>query len=181
MALVAVMLLIPAFAAPDTATLQNVLSSVTFYPTEAGRPARAVLVQGKAVADLYIFLSGANDEMNLTLTKPGVAFSGVMDGNIASLGVAANNSLLIKSENSSIGRDRWEQTVTVTYLGGKWLVAGVAYMARDTLDPKHAGKCDINFLTGHGTRNGKPLSGSLKKTIPLAKWSDDLRPTACAF
>ena len=94
--------------------------------------------------------------------KKGVAFSGSMWGQLPSLDVNGKGSLLIKSGNQSIGRDRWTQTLTVLYRNMEFLIGGIAYTARDTLDPKGGGSCDLNLLTGKGLRNGKPVDVTVR-------------------
>ena len=37
------------------------------------------------------------------------------------------------------------------------LVAGLTYESHDNLDPRAGGSCDLNFLSGKGVRNGKPV------------------------
>jgi hypothetical protein len=114
------------------------------------------------------------------LVKKNAAWSGAIWGARASLEVADKGSLLIKSENDAIGRDRWSQTVTVVYRDKQFLVAGLTRQARDTLDLNAGGSCDINFLTGKGKRNDKPVA--VKTPAPrLADWSDERLPQPSVF
>ncbi|WOJ89424.1 hypothetical protein RZS28_16765 [Methylocapsa polymorpha] len=153
--------------------------------TGDGQKGRAVLVQNKDdEADLYIYLSkdeaASESVLALAEMKKGVAFSGAMWGQLPSLDINGKGSLLIKSGNESIGRDRWTQSLTVVYRNKEFLIGGIAYTARDTLDPKGGGSCDLNLLSGKGLRNGKPVEAKLTP-IKLADWSDEKLPKECQF
>jgi hypothetical protein len=162
---------------------ENVLSAVTLDFTGKGQQERAVLVQNKDdAADLYIYVSkdeaGSESVLALAEMKKGIVFSGSMWGQLPSLDVNGKGSLLIKSGNESIGRDRWTQTLTVIYRNKEFVIGGIAYKVRDTLDPKGGATCDLNLLSGKGLRNGKPI----KVTLPplrLADWSDEKLPKEC--
>ncbi|WP_051335787.1 hypothetical protein [Methylocapsa acidiphila] len=173
----------PALAeAPNFA---NVLSAVTLDFAGGGQQDRAVLVQNADDgADLYIYLvkDEADSERSWTLAelKKNLVFSGAMWGQLPSLDVNGKGSLLIKSENEGVGRDRWSQTLTVVYRNNAFLIGGIAYTARDTIDLKAGGACDLNLLSGKGTRNGKPIEGKLAP-IKLADWSDEKLPKECQF
>src|SRR5262249_48078358 len=136
-------------------------------------------------ADLYLYLAkdDANADAGLSLAekKSNIAFSaGSVSGQLASLGVSNTGSMQIKSGNDAIGRDRWSQVLTVIYRDKRFLIAGITYSERDTLDPEAGGACDINLLSGKGLRNGKPVETKLTP-IPLSDWSDEKLPQACQF
>lgn len=171
--------------AADEATLQKVLSSATVDFNEDGGFDRVVLVEGDDDADIYIFLSNFNRssmqyESKLALKKEAFVFSGGMWGQQPSLEVAGNGSLIVKSMNESVGRARWELTLTVVYRHFEFLVAGITYSYRDTVDPEAGGNCDLNLLTGKGTRNDKPVKVTTK-VINVADWSEERLPEACQF
>jgi len=170
-------------AEPD---YSRVISSVTLS-FEGGDTDRAVLVEnGDAGADLYIYrnLEPARDlstPAKPALAKKDAAWSGGMWGQRPSLETNAKGALLIKSENTGVGRDRWTETLTVVYRNREFVVAGLTRESYDTLDPNAAHSCDLNFLTGKGKRDGKPIEVKtpLKK---LADWSDDKAPPKeCVF
>lgn len=174
-----------ASARAEAPNFENVLSAVTLDFTGNGEQDRAVLAQNKDDgADLYIYLrkdaSGSEPVLALAELKKGVVFSGGMWGQLPSLDVNGKGSLLIKSGNESVGRARWTQTLTVVYRNKEFLIGGIAYTTRDTLDPKGGGACDLNLLSGKGLRNGKPIKGTLAP-IKLADWSDDKLPAECQF
>lgn len=184
----AALFVISAFALPAHAQSQSyekVLSAVTLDFSNSGRQDRAVLAQNDdSAADLYLYLlkddPKGDSALALAETKKSVVFSGGAWGQIPSLETNGKGSLLIKSENDAIGRDRWSQTLTVVYRNKEFLIGGVSYTSRDTLDPNAGGSCDLNLLTGKGLRNGKPVQGKLTP-IRLADWSEDKLPKECRF
>jgi hypothetical protein len=172
-------------ALAETAAYDRVLSAVTLSFGDNGAPDRAVLVDNfDSGADLYIYrdLSDAKTDkpMQPALVKKAVAFNGGMFGSRPSLDTNAKGSLIIKSENDAVGRSRWNQTMTVVFRNHEYLIAGISYAARDTLDPNASGFCDINYLTGKGTRNGKPIEAKFS-AIRLIDWTDDKLPKECQF
>jgi hypothetical protein len=169
-------------AEPD---YSRVLDAATFS-FENGETDRAVLVaNGDSSSDLYIYLDlqPGGDETKApkpALLKQGVAFNGGMWGQRPSLETNAKGSLLIKSENTGIGRDRWTQTLTVVYRDRQFIVAGLTRDAYDTLDPKGTHSCDLNFLSGKGKRDGKPVEIKTP-AMKLANWTDGDLPKECSF
>jgi hypothetical protein len=174
---------LPAFA--QEPLLARVLSAVTLSFSQNGETDRAVLVENDdAGADLYIYLNldPANSKgvVKPALVKKNAAWSGAMWGSRPSLDVNEKGSLLVKSANEAIGRDRWSQTLTVAYRNKEFVAAGLTREARDTLDPKAGGSCELNFLSGKGKRNGKAVEIP-SRPITLAEWSDERLPKECAF
>ena len=172
-------------ARAEGADYSRVLSVVTFS-LEGGEVDRAVLVEnGDSGADLFIYRdlppAGAPAAPpKPALVKKDVAWSGPMWGQRPSLETNAKGSLLIKSENGGAGRNRWSETLTVVYRNKEFIVAGITRDAYDTLDPKAAHDCDLNFLSGKGKKDGKAVEvkSPAKK---LADWSDESLPEECAF
>jgi hypothetical protein len=169
----------------ETASYDRVVSTVTLSFEDNGSTDRAVLVENfDAGADLYIFreIEGAKLDAPVkpALVKKAAAWSGAMWGSRPSLEANANGSLVIKSQNDAIGRDRWSEALTIVYRNHEFLVAGVAYESHDTLEPKVGGNCDLNFLTGKGARNGKPVETKFG-VIRLSEWSDEKLPKECKF
>lgn len=177
--------LMAATAAQAEPDYSRVVSSVTLS-FEGGDTDRAVLVEnGDAGADLYVYrnLEPASDPakpVKPMLVKKDAAWSGAMWGTRPSLEANAKGSLLIKSENTGIGRDRWSQTVTLVYRNKELTVAGFTRETYDTLDPNAAHSCDLNFLTGKGKRDGKAIDVK-SPARKFADWSDEAPPKECAF
>ncbi|WP_020560053.1 hypothetical protein [Thiofilum flexile] len=147
----------------------DVLAALTADWNDDGSMDRAVLVNNRETdqADLYLYLGGevAND-FKLAILKKDIAWVGSMWGTLPSLELSGKNSLLVKSANEAIGRNRWNQTITLAYRNNNFVVAGFTYNAYDTLEPNAAGtQCDINLLTGKGKLNGKAIT--VKDKTPL--------------
>jgi len=174
---------LPARAEPSG--YERVISAVTLSFGDDGSTDRAVLVDNfDAGADLYIFRSiedaKPDSPMNPTLVKKAAAWNGAMWGSRPSLDTNAKNSLIVKSQNDAIGRDRWSETLTIVYRGHEFLVAGLTYESHDNLDPRAGSSCDLNFLSGKGVRNGKPVE--IKSgVVRLIDWSDEKLPKECKF
>jgi hypothetical protein len=184
-ALLAISLLLaaPVATAAEKAEMiaaDSVLSAVGGDFDGDGSVDRAVLVEGTdSETVLYVFLADAGGgARRLALKKAGAAWMGLMAGTQPSLAVNAKGSLLVKSENDSIGRDRWSQTLTLAWRDGAFAVVGFTFASRDTLDPRKAASCDLNLATGRGTRNGKAIAVATKP-LPMADWNDDVRPREC--
>ncbi len=144
---------------------------------------RAILAEGEeGTADLYVYLSAPaqhdNRRRELALLKRSVAWDGGVIGQQPSIEINPKISILLRSGNDSIGRNRWKQTIAIAYRGDQFVVAGVTYSWSDTLDPSASGDCNLNLLTGRGTRNGKRLDVGAQ-TIPLSDWTDERRPRQC--
>jgi hypothetical protein len=182
-ALVFLLFALPAYAQPPS--FERVLSAVTLSLQESGSTDRAVLVDNQdAGADLYVYFAVDDAKPDApikpALVKKNAAWSGIMWGTRPSLQVSDKGSLLIKSANYGIGRSRWDQTLTVVYRNKELVVAGLTYLSFDTLDPKVGGSCDLNFLTGKGLRDSKPVETKFPVT-KLADWSDEKLPRECNF
>ena len=153
----------------------DVVSVVTLDMNSDGSMDRAVLVNNpdETSVDLLIYLGeDAAHKMKLALNKPEIAWTGAMWGQLPSLESNNKDSLLIKSENSAIGRDRWSQKLTVAYRNNEFVLAGYTYDSYDTLDPKAGKSCDVNLLTGKGKKNAKAIT--VAKKSPLIKdWQNE--------
>jgi hypothetical protein len=172
-------------ARADIQGLERVLSAVTLNFQDNGATDRAVLVDNQdSGADLYIYLSlddaTPDAPVKPALVKKAAAWSGATWGTSPSLEISNKGSLLIKSDNTSIGRDRWSQTLTVVYRNKEFVVAGITYNTFDTLKSEAGGSCDLNLLTGKGLRNGKPVETKFP-AVKLADWSDEKLPNECKF
>lgn len=170
-------------AEPD---YSRILDAETFSAEGNGDTDRAILVEnGDSGADLYIYraLEPSFDPAKPpkpALLKKNAAWSGGIWGSRPSLESNAKGSLLIKSENTGIGRDKWTQTLTVVHRNGAFIVAGLTRSAYDSLEPNSAHSCDLNFLSGKGKKDGKAVDVKTPAT-KLADWSDDALPKECVF
>jgi len=186
--LVFVMLLVPALAQANTIpNFAGVISAVTMDLNDDAGFDRAVLIDdGNGSGDLYIYLSKFDEQtreylpMTLAQVKTGLAFNGGMWGQIPSLEVGENKTLLVQSGNDSIGRGRWSQTLKIAYDVGMAVVVGLEYRYRDTLDLEAGGNCNVDFKNGTATRNGKDVPFN-KQFIMLNDWNNDVLPNVCVF
>ncbi|RTL89795.1 MAG: hypothetical protein EKK29_02560 [Hyphomicrobiales bacterium] len=183
-------ILVAALAAAPAAQAEpdysRVLDAETFSAQNNGDTDRAVLVDnGDSGADLYIYLAldpsaDPAKPPKPALVKKAAAWSGGIWGSRPSLETNAKGSLLIKSENTGVGRDKWTQSLTVVYRNKDFVVAGLTRDAYDSLEPNSAHSCDLNFLTGKGKKDGKPIDVKFPAK-KLTDWSDGDLPKECAF
>lgn len=162
----------------------DVLSVITADWNKDGRKDRAVLMYnyGMGEADLVIYL-GSQDAMVEHVFAPQIAWYGNMWGQQPSLTLNDTGSLLVHSLNIGIGRNRWEQTLTIAYRDEAFVVAGYTYSYHDSITPENYGDCDVNLLTGNGEVSiGE---GPLRKFIlgttstSLLDWNLDTYPKEC--
>jgi hypothetical protein len=134
---------------------------------------------------VYIYLRDKDHELlKLVAAAPkkvwgSFSLDGVF-GQEPSIKALPNGSIAVHSQNSSIGRDRWEQTLTVAYRNSAFIVAGYTYSYYDTLDPDSNGPCDYNVLTGKVTKNGKD-SKTDPRTVKIEDWDDQVGQKACGL
>jgi hypothetical protein len=101
-----------------------------------------------------------------------------MYGQDPSIEALPGGSIAVHSQNSAIGRNRWEQTLTIAYRNDQFVVAGYTYSDYDTIDNDDNGQCDYNVLTGRVSRDGK-ASKVDGKTIAITDWDDAVGRKAC--
>ena len=172
-----------AMPAAANVTVKVILATVSADLNGDGVKDRVMLLRdtdGDDV-DLAVYLSASGKlPGEPTFYKKAFGWTGDMAGTTPTLSVNRAGSLVILFQNDAIGRDRWSQQLTIAWRGGAMVVAGYDYTSRDTLAPDQGGNCDVNYLSGRASRNGKPvkLSTSL---IRLADWTDVSPPKACIF
>jgi len=129
---------------------------------------------------VYIYLNdGDTDRLELKTVATNKIWGDLtMAGRAPSITALPNGSILITSHNDAVGRDRWEQKLTVAYRNFDFVVAGYTYTSYDTLDPDNTSECDFNVLTGKGKSNGRPVA-TKGEIVLLKDWSDDRGQTAC--
>jgi len=166
---------------PQTVAPEKVISSVTGDWNDDGAFDRAVLIQGDDEdAGLAVYLSDVNGDMKPAGWGPDIAWSGGSWGQQATLSLSDKGGLQVHTENTGIGRDHWEQILTVAFRGGQMVVAGVTLHTYDTLQEEPPHDCDINLLTGKGIADKKSITVATGG-VPLSQWTDDSLPKACRF
>ncbi len=148
----------------QTVELKNVISAVTMnldIMTESSIE-RAMLIQEKdGDVSLVILDMNEKDELEVTAKIKQVAYSAENSLEAPSLQIDDINSpgkLFLNSSQYGIGRNPWEQKVTIVSRDGELVVAGLDYSSYDRLseDPDaSATKCSVNLLTGKRVLNGK--------------------------
>lgn len=179
-------LLVPVFAQAQSVELNKVLSVATVDFNGDGGFDRAVLVESEdaGTSDLYLYLSKFDKptykySMELKLVKKDAAFFGGMWGQTPSL-EPMSGAVKITSLNEAVGRGRWVLSLIVKYKDNEFLVTGLTYSVRDTLDLDAGGNCEVDFVTGELKRNGQPFA-TVKRYIRLSDWKDSSLPEACKF
>ncbi len=130
---------------------------------------------------VYLYLTGENGALALKSAIPNKVWGQFeFSGQAPVIEAMPNGSLLITSHNDSIGRDRWEQKLTIAYRNFEFVVAGYTYSSYDTLDPDKTAHCDLNVLTGKGKANDKPFA-TKGELVLLKDWNDDRGQRACGF
>lgn len=178
----ALLLPVNGMAADQKIDLARVVSAATGDWNSDGMMDRAFLVAGdndEMDVALHIYLGELSSPLpKLEIIKPDLVWSGAMWGTTPSLTLGKSGSLEVHSQNEAIGRHRWNQTLTLAYRQGAFVVAGYTYNSYDTLDLNAGLSCDVNLLTGGGIKDKKSFKIPAKMT-PLANWSADLVPAQC--
>jgi hypothetical protein len=171
---------VAAYAAPpESIAPHKVISAVEGDFNGDGSLDRAVLMDnGQSDADLVIYLNDGNGAFKAAGHAPAIAFNGGLAGNSPELRLGKTGALQVHAENMAIGRDHWERTLTVSFRGGQFVVSGITASSYDTLNPKAAGSCDVNLLTGKGTAGRKKIAVRAGG-IALGQWTEDKIPAAC--
>lgn len=167
--------------APQSVAPEKVLSSVTGDWNDDGSFDRAVLIDnGDEGAGIAVYMSGSDGNMQPAAWGSDIAWSGAIWGTLPSLKLSPSGGLQVYSENSGVGRDRWNETLSLAFRGGQVVVAGVTMHTYDTLDPKNTHSCDINLLTGKGISDKKAVTVAAGG-IALSQWSGESLPAPCQF
>ncbi|RWK25858.1 MAG: hypothetical protein EOR43_02130 [Mesorhizobium sp.] len=151
---------------------------------------RAVVIQDDGPAELYIYL-GMGAEKPAPSRKPDFVRKALTEDRILDLEAKGKGSLAITSCFGCGASKSTEETLTIVYRHGQFMVGGYSRSwdwgnrtSDDTVETM-LGDCDINFLTGKGTvskdlEEGKPVKGRFKP-VPLKDWSYEKRPKVCDF
>ena len=117
-----------------------------------GRPELAVVVGER---DIGLGIWAEDPETYRTeLLAYGPAMGWTQMGEDARLELTDAGSLRLTTSNYGIGRNKWEQVLTIAWRDGAFRVAGLTHSAFDSLDPEGGGRfCDLNLLTGNGASN----------------------------
>ena len=178
-----------AACAEDTIASDRIIDAAIGDWNKDGKPDLALLVASAPddPADnpigVYIYLrDGEHALLKLAASAPNKIWGSVgpegMVGQEPTITALPNGSIAVESQNDSVGRDRWHQTLTLAYRNNGFIVAGYTYDYRDTLKPDSGYSCDYNVLTGKATKDGKDLKAEAR-TINIQDWQDDLGQKVC--
>ena len=99
-------------------------------------------------ADLIVLTDWRTEPASAPLlVARAIAFNGAMWGMAPTLEQAGNGSLLLRSEQSGIGRFPWFETLTLAWRDGRFVVAGFTWSSYDRAMGGGM-SCDVNLLTG---------------------------------
>ena len=130
---------------------------------------------------VYIYLADHAGRLKLKTVVPNKVWGDLLfAGRAPSIDALASGSILITTHNDAIGRNHWEQKLTIAYRNFDFVVAGYTYTSYDTLDLDNTTDCDFNVLTGKGKSNGQPVAAK-GEIVLLKDWSDDRGQTVCGI
>ncbi|WDZ77870.1 hypothetical protein PWG15_05025 [Ensifer adhaerens] len=180
------LLLLPAVAsAAEAIDPGRIVSAATGDWDKDGDTDLALIIRPAEGSDedngVYLYLAGDSGALELKSAIPNKIW-GQFDlvGQAPSIEALPNGSLVITSHNDAIGRDRWEQKVTVAYRNFEFVVAGYTHSSYDTLDPNNTSQCDLNVLTGKGKANDKAVVAK-GELVLLKDWNDARGQKACGI
>lgn len=119
----------------------------------------AVLMASEEGADLYIFFpTDRGRDVAPVIAKDLVWHGQGLFGQEAGLELSPAGEIVVTSQNTAIGRNRWSERITLGYRDGGMRVVRYQRSAYDTLDLDFSQECDVNMSTGEGVLNDKPIS-----------------------
>lgn len=103
------------------------------------------------------------------------------------LAALPNNSIRLFLPAKPVGSQRTNQTLTIAYRDGAFVVAGFSYESEDFLKENTKIGCDFNVLTGKGESSRTKEDGTTSRlpvsvpgrVIPFANWSFATGLSAC--
>lgn len=182
--LISALFLLPSFAvAAEAMDPARIVSAATGDWNKDGASDLALLVAPAEGSDednaIYLYLNSDVGKLTLNSVIPDKVWGQFeLYGQAPSVSALPNGSIQITSHNDAVGRERWEQKLTIAYRNGDFVVAGYTFSSYDTLDPENTLQCDFNVLNGKGTTKGKPIA-SKGATVLLKDWRDEMGQKAC--
>lgn len=171
-----------ALAHSVTVTPETTLAQVEADLNGDGVPDRAILLRMKEGDDAMLVIWKGPDLQHPTVITDAIIWAGG-PGQIPELHLAENGSLQVISQNYGIGRDRWQQTLTIAYRKGRYMLAGYTYEWYDSLDLENSGSCDVNLFNGRGFLSFGQVGRKRKirvemRAMPIADWYG-IEPPEC--
>ncbi|WP_434721615.1 hypothetical protein [Mesorhizobium sp. RIZ17] len=176
-------------ATPTPAIAQNAPAfELKLDIDQDGKTDRAIILQeAGGPADLYIYLDVEKPDPP---RQPDFVKKRLTEDQVVDLEAKGKGSLAITSCSGCGAIKSTEETLTIVYRRGKFLVGGYTRnwdwnQQTSSGVETTLGDCDINYLTGKATAStdleeGKPIKGKFRLVL-LKDWSADRRPKACDF
>ncbi len=103
-------------------------------------------------AGLALYLSDSDTgRLELSAWHPRILWGNrAMFGQEPSLLLDDLGRLVVVTQNTAIGRNRWQQSLTLRW-DQSWQVDAFSYDYFDTLDLEHQGRCDLDFIAQSAT------------------------------
>ena len=144
---------------------------------------RAVLLYDRESDDVDLAIYSSVDgklQSQPSVYVANLGWTGNTEGATPEMTVDGAGSLIVVFRNEAAGRYRWRQQFTIAFRAGSYVVAGYSYANKDTLTPDQGGTCNVDFLSGEGMRNDKPVKISGPAPL-LSAWSEKSIPAVCTF
>lgn len=176
--------------------IRSYLIAMLLIPLAAGAGPVGDLVtsdlNGDGVEESFRLIDSGSGTVDLRIAETGgdpvfaqdIAWMGGV-GQMPELTVAEDGTIKLRSMNESVGRDRWELTLSIAWHEMQYRVIGVTYAWRDTLETEAEGTCDFNLVSGQGLierSDSGALGASAPLTaLPVTEWKDTtfVPPPAC--
>ncbi|MCI4665749.1 MAG: hypothetical protein MRY74_13620 [Neomegalonema sp.] len=170
------------FAATLLLTWASIAQSEPVDPTKLNQGDEISVVKADfdrdGAEDVARLLVGAEDaDLEITLADgksvvaKALVFRGGVYGMQPSLALGPQGSLIVKYENTAIGRWKWEAALTIAHRAGAFVVAGYTYSGWDAIRPVSI-RCDVNLLTGAGVLDGKKIKIKPRR-IKMTSWNSE--------
>lgn len=137
----------------------------------------APAVDGGVDASLFVYRPDG-DGWALVTHAPEIAHGGAFEGTTPFLRPVSSGGFQIVSQNMSVGRNRWVQTLTIVHRDGVYVVESFGYDSYDTLDLDAGSSCDVNLLTGRAIVDGADRRVA-QVVRPVALWTAYEWPEVC--
>lgn len=98
----------------------------------------------------------------------------------SSISLNEKGSLVLSDFNDGGGRSRWKRTYVFVYQNDRFILAGLSIEEHDQFDRQAGGACELNFLTGKGTRNLQPFTFTAA-TPEFSEVTSEFAPKECIF
>lgn len=155
----------PVLPADEAAILPRIVQAVQVDISDEyiGAERAILLASGDpdaSSADLVILVGAPDERVGQPIAiGRNLLWMGQMAGQIPQLEVTSNHGLKVRAEQIGIGRNAWEETLTLAEREGEIRIAGYTLKQWDRLTAASA-TCDWNLLTGRWVQDISPSADS---------------------